>query len=101
MRMVAGVVAAAAVMSAASLAFAANPASPTGAGSATGRITGINAARDSITLNDGPTFFAPPSTKFSNYKIGERVTVAYVRLGALKDATTIAPAAGSRAELGR
>ena len=40
-------------------------------------------------------FFAPPGAKLSNLRIGERVKIAYVRLGAVKDATRIA--AGSNA----
>jgi Protein of unknown function (DUF1344) len=95
MQKFAGVLAATAVMGAASLAYAANP---TGAASATGRITGISVAKDSITLNNGSTFFAPPGTKFSNLRTGERVNVAYIRLGAVKDATKIALAAGSNAK---
>ena len=116
MRMLVGAVAMTALIGGASLACAAtaagaanaaeqnagaravNPAdgvNPTRRATAAGRITAINVAKDSITLNNGSTFFAPPGAKLSNLRIGERVKIAYVRLGAVKDATRIA--AGSNA----
>jgi hypothetical protein len=91
MRMVAGVVAAAAAMGAASLAYAATDA---------GTITDINQAKDSITLRDGSTFMAPKDARLSNLRIGEKVTVAYTQLGDMKDATKITPVPLANADLG-
>ena len=91
MRMLAGVVAAAALMGAASVAYAAT---------ATGEITDINAHKDSITLNNGSTFVAPKRAQLSNFKVGERVKVTYAMRHGAKDAARIVPAAGSDADLG-
>ena len=93
MRMLAGVAAAAAVMGLASVAYAAN---------ATGDITHINIGKDSLTLDNGSTYIAPPNAKLSNFKVGEPVTVTYNTHSGKKDATSIAPAqpAANNADLG-
>jgi hypothetical protein len=75
MRTLASIFAAAALMGVASTAYAAT---------APGDITDINAARDSITLDNGSTFVAPKSADLSNFKVGDRIS----------------PAAGSDADLG-
>jgi Protein of unknown function (DUF1344) len=85
MRMVAGVVAAATLMSA-SLAYAA---------STTGEIQSLNRNQHTFTLDNGATFIAPRTAKLSNFKVGENVAVGYsmrgASLGAIH-ASSIAPA---------
>jgi Protein of unknown function (DUF1344) len=90
MRRFAGAIAAAAVIGAASLAYAATS-EPGATGAATGQITGINAGKHSITLDNRSTFFAPHGANLANLRIGEKVTVPYVTLGGIKDATQITP----------
>ena len=91
MRMLAGAVAAAALIGTATLANAAT---------ATGKITDINQTKHSITLNSGSRFMVPDRTKLSNFNVGDRVTVAYAARGAMKEAASIHSAAGSAADLG-
>jgi hypothetical protein len=92
MRMLAGIVAAAALIGTASVADAATATS--------GEITSINPATDSIILNNGSTFVAPPKANLSDYKVGEKVTLAYVMRNGAKDATRIAPLAWDDAARG-
>ncbi len=89
--MLAGVGAAAALMGAASVADAAT---------AQGKITDINASKDSITLNNGSTFMAPASAKLSNFKVGEEMSVASNMRAGANEAVKITPAPGSDADLG-
>jgi len=91
MRMLTGIAAAAALMGAVSVANAAT---------AQGKITAINASKDSITLNNGSTFTALRSAKLSNLKVGEKVTVAYNMRAGANEAVKITPAPGSNADLG-
>ena len=102
MRMVAAIVAAAAVMGTASMAYAATDTGRmTGVNATdTGQITGINQAKDRITLKDGSTFMTPKTAKLSNLRIGERVTVAYTQHGHMKDATKVTPVPWANADLG-
>ena len=79
MRKILGAVAAATLMGTASLAYAA---------SITGDIESLNRNARTLSLDNGPTLIAPQTAKLSNFKVGERVTVAYsmrrfgARLGA-------------------
>jgi hypothetical protein len=94
MRIVAGVVAATALIGAASAAYAANP--------AIGDIKSLNRGAHMLTLDNGSTFIAPRTAKLSNFKVGERVRVAYsVRGWGLgpQHATSIRPV-GNNADLG-
>ncbi len=70
------------------------------AATAQGKITAINASKDSITLNNGSTFTAPRSAKLSNLKVGEKVTVAYTMRAGANEAVKITPAPVSNADLG-
>ena len=83
MRMIAGAVLAAAVLGAASGAYAAD---------ATGTIKSLDMSKDMITLDNGSSFMAPKSVKLSDFKVGEKVTVSYTKTGDKMDATSIKPA---------
>jgi Cu/Ag efflux protein CusF len=83
MRMFAGAALAAALLGAASVAFAAD---------ATGAIKSLDTSKDMITLDNGSSFMAPKGVKLSDFKIGEKVTVSYTKSGDKMDATSIRPA---------
>ena len=93
MRIVAGVIAATALVSAASVANAA---------SLTGRITSIDAAKDTFTLDKGQTLLAPKGVKLSEFRVGQKVTAPYVKRAGHMDATAIklAGAGPNNADLG-
>jgi hypothetical protein len=76
-------VAAAALLGATSVAFAAD---------ATGKITNLDTSKDMITLDNGSSFRTPEGMKLSNFKVGEKVTVSYKKAGDRMDATSIKPA---------
>jgi Cu/Ag efflux protein CusF len=83
MRMIAGAALAAALLGAASVAYAAD---------ATGTIKSLDTSKDMITLDNGSSFVAPKSVKLSDFKVGEKVTVSYTKAGDKMDATSIRPA---------
>jgi Cu/Ag efflux protein CusF len=83
MRMIAGAALAAALLSAASVAYAAD---------ATGTIKSLDMSKDMITLDNGSSYMAPKSVKLSEFKVGEKVTVSYAKAGDKMDATSIKPA---------
>jgi Cu/Ag efflux protein CusF len=83
MRMLAGAALAAALLGAASVAYAAD---------ATGTIKSLDPSKDMITLDNGSSFMTPKGMKLSNFKVGEKVTVSYTRAGDKMDATSIKPA---------
>ncbi len=83
MRMFAGAALAAALLGAASVAFAAD---------ATGAIKSLDTSKDMITLDNGSSYMAPKSVKLSDFKVGEKVTVSYTKSGDKMDATSIKPA---------
>lgn len=83
MRMFAGAALAAALLSAASVAYAAD---------ATGAIKSLDMSKDVITLDNGSSFMAPKGVKLSDFKVGEKVTVSYTKTGGKMDATSIKPA---------
>jgi hypothetical protein len=96
MRKIAGAFAVSALMGTASLAYAAaNP--------ATGDIKSLNPSERMLTLDDGSKFIAPQTAKLSNFKVGERVMVAYSMRGwgrGAQHATSITPLAWDNANLG-
>ena len=53
-----------------------------------------------LELEDGSTFMAPKGARLSNFRVGERVTVAYTQVGGMKDAAKISTVLGSNADLG-
>lgn len=83
MRMLAGAALAAALLGAASVAYAAD---------STGTIKSLDTSKDMITLDNGSSFMAPKGMKLSNFKIGEKVTVSYSKAGDRMDATSVKPA---------
>jgi Cu/Ag efflux protein CusF len=83
MRMLASATLAAALMGAATAAYAAD---------VTGTIKGLDMAKDTITLDNGSTYMAPKSVKLSNFKVGEKVTLSYSKTGDKTDVTSIKPA---------
>jgi Cu/Ag efflux protein CusF len=83
MRMFTCAVAAAALLGATSVAFAAD---------ATGKIKSLDTSKDLITLDNGSSYMTPKGMKLSNFKVGEKVTVSYTKAGDRMDATSIRPA---------
>jgi len=83
MRMFVSAALAAAVLGAASVAYAAD---------ATGTIKSLDMSKDMVTLDNGASYVAPKSMKLSGFKVGEKVTVSYTKSGDRMDATSIKPA---------
>jgi Cu/Ag efflux protein CusF len=83
MRMLTCAAAAAALLGATSVAFAAD---------ATGKITNVDTSKDMITLDNGSSYVAPKGMKLSDFKVGEKVTVSFTKAGDRMDATSIKPA---------
>ena len=83
MRTFASAALAAALLSVASVAYAAD---------ATGKIKSLDMSKDMITLDNGSSYMAPKSVKLSDFKVGEKVTVSYTKAGDKMDATSIRPA---------
>jgi Cu/Ag efflux protein CusF len=63
------------------------------AAEATGKIKSIDAAKDTVTLDNGSTYMAPTSVKLSSFKVGDKVNVDYtmtngkMELSSIKAAT--------------
>jgi Cu/Ag efflux protein CusF len=83
MRMLQGAVLTTALLTLASAAFAAE---------ATGKIKALDMAKAMVTLDNGSTYMAPKSTKLSDFKVGEKVTVSYNKSGDKMDVASIKPA---------
>jgi Cu/Ag efflux protein CusF len=83
MRMLVGAVLTTALLSAASVAYAAD---------ATGKIKSLDMTKDMVTLDSGSSFWAPKSVKLSDFKVGQKVTVSYTKAGDKMDVTSIKPA---------
>jgi hypothetical protein len=81
--MIAGAALAAALLGAASVAYAAD---------ATGTIKSLDMSKDMITLDNGSSYMAPKGMKLSDFKVGEKVTVSYTKTGDKMDAISIKPA---------
>ncbi|HLW92387.1 MAG TPA: DUF1344 domain-containing protein [Roseiarcus sp.] len=62
------------------------------AADATGKITSIDAAKDTLTLDNGSTYTAPASVKLSTFKVGEKVSVNYSMSNGKMEAASIKPA---------
>jgi Protein of unknown function (DUF1344) len=73
MRKIIGAVGAAALMGTVSLAYATS--------FATGDIKSLDRSQHMLTLDNGSKFIAPQTAKLSNFKVGERVKVAYAMRG--------------------
>jgi Cu/Ag efflux protein CusF len=84
MRMLQGAVLATALAALATAAVAAE---------ATGKIKSVDMTKDMVTLDNGSTYMAPKSTKLSDFKVGEKVTVSYTKTGDKMDIASIKPAA--------
>jgi Cu/Ag efflux protein CusF len=83
MRMLICAVAAATLLGATSVAFAAD---------ATGKIKSLDTSKDMITLDNGVSYMAPKTMKLSDFKVGDKVTVSYTKAGDKMDVTSIKPA---------
>jgi Cu/Ag efflux protein CusF len=83
MRMLTCAAAAAALLGATSIAFAAD---------ATGKIKNLDMSKHMITLDNGSSYMTPEGMTLSNFKVGEKVTVSYKKAGDKMDATSITPA---------
>jgi|HubBroStandDraft_2_1064218.scaffolds.fasta_scaffold223668_1 Cu/Ag efflux protein CusF len=81
------VLAAAAILGAATTAFAAEPTHK-----ATGRIKSIDLMRHVITLEDGSTYKVARGVNIKRIKAGEKVTVTTSKFGGTVEASVIAPA---------
>jgi Cu/Ag efflux protein CusF len=81
------VVAAAAILSAATTAFAAESTHRT-----TGKIKSIDVMRDVITLEDGSTYKVARGVNIKPMKAGEKVTVTTSKFGGTVEASAITPA---------
>jgi Cu/Ag efflux protein CusF len=82
------VVAAAAILGAATTAFAAEPTQK-----ATGKIKSIDVMRHVITLEDGSTYKVARGVSIKRVKAGEKVTVTTSKFGGTVEASAITPAA--------
>jgi Cu/Ag efflux protein CusF len=81
------VLAATAILGAATTAFAAEPTHK-----ATGRIKSIDLMRHVITLEDGSTYKVARGVNIKRIKAGEKVTVTTSTFGGTVEASVIAPA---------
>jgi Cu/Ag efflux protein CusF len=81
------VVAAAAILGAATTAFAAEATRRT-----TGRIKSIDLMRHVVTLEDGSTFKVERGVNIKRMKAGEKVTVTTTKFGGTLEASAITPA---------
>jgi Protein of unknown function (DUF1344) len=81
------VLAAAAILGAATTAFAAEPTHKT-----TGRIKAIDLMRHVVTLEDGSTYKAARGVNIKRMKPGEKVTLTTSKFGGTLEASAITPA---------
>jgi hypothetical protein len=84
MRIMLSALAAATILGAANLAYAAD---------ATGTIKSIDMSKHTVTLDNGSTYDVAKNVKFNGMRVGERVTLTYQQSGKAMDATAIKPAA--------
>ena len=84
MRIMLSALAAATILGAANLAYAAE---------ATGTIKSIDMSKHTVTLDNGSTYDVAKNVKFNGMRVGERVTLTYQQSGKAMDATAIKPAA--------
>ena len=81
------VLAAAAILGAATTAFAAEPTHK-----ATGKIKSVDVMRHVITLEDGSTYKVTRGVNIKRLKAGEKVTVTTSKFGGIIEASAITPA---------
>jgi hypothetical protein len=81
------VLAAVAILGAATTAFAAEPTHKT-----TGRIKSIDLMRHVVTLEDGSTYKAERGVNIKRLKAGEKVTLTTSKFGGILEASAITPA---------
>jgi hypothetical protein len=84
MRIMLSALAAATILGAANLAYAAD---------ATGTIKSIDMSKHTVTLDNGSTYDVAKNVKSNGMRVGERVTLTYQQSGKAMDATAIKPAA--------
>ena len=84
MQIMLSALAAATILGAANLAYAAE---------ATGTIKSIDMSKHTVTLDNGSTYDVAKDVQVIGMRIGERVTLTYQQSGKAMDATAIKPAA--------
>ena len=84
MQIMLSALAAATILGAANLAYAAE---------ATGTIKSIDMSKHTVTLDNGSTYDVAKDVQVNGMRIGERVTLTYQQSGKAMDATAIKPAA--------
>lgn len=62
------------------------------AADATGVIKSMDVAKDTVTLADGSMYTAPSTIKLDQFKVGEKVKIAYQQENNKMEATSITPA---------
>lgn len=62
------------------------------AASATGTIKSIDATKDTVALSDGSVYSVPPSVKIAQFKVGQKVTVMYVKHNGKMEASGVVAA---------
>jgi Cu/Ag efflux protein CusF len=63
------------------------------AADATGVIKSIDTAKDTITLADGATYWAPATMKLSTFKVGQKVAITYSQSNGKMEVSAMKPAA--------
>jgi Cu/Ag efflux protein CusF len=81
------VLAAAAILGAATSAFATEPTHKT-----TGRIKSVDLMQHAVTLEDGATYKAARGVNIKRVKVGEKVTLTTSKFGGTLEALSITPA---------
>ena len=86
MRVTPSAIAAAAVLGAVTVAYAAGTANTT-----TGTIKSIDMSKPAITLDNGLTYDVAKGVSLAGMKAGEKVTLTYTQAGKTRDVTAIKP----------
>ena len=62
------------------------------AAEATGVIKSLDAAKNTLTLDNGSSYDVAKGVKLATFKPGEKVTITYTQSGKMMDASAIKPA---------
>ena len=63
------------------------------AASASGMIKSIDSVKDTVTLDNGSTYWAPSTVKLSGFKVGEKVNITYTQADGKMEISTVTPGA--------
>jgi len=63
------------------------------AADAKGMIKSIDTTKDTMTLDNGSTYWAPSSVKLSSFKVGQKVDVTYTEANGNMEISAVKPAA--------